>query len=90
MALKSRAKSGSAVRDLGCSVQELMIYLASGFSDGMTWGNYGTLWHIDHVKPLASFDLASGEQVRTACHYTNLQPLLVEDNLRKGASCGEG
>lgn len=76
-------KAGSAVDDLGCSIEELKIYLELRFQPGMTWNNYGD-WHIDHVKPLASFDITDPDQVKQACHYTNLQPLWKEDNLRKG------
>ena len=50
----------------------------------MTWGNYGTFWHIDHIKPLSSFDLTDRKQLLEACNYKNLQPLLVFDNLSKG------
>jgi hypothetical protein len=50
----------------------------------MTWENYGS-WHIDHIKPFTAFDdLTDPEQQREVCHYTNLQPLWAEDNLRKG------
>ena len=84
-ALKNNQKNGSAVRDLGCSIPELKTYLESKFQPGMTWDNHGnTGWHIDHIKPLASFDLSDRKQLLEACHYTNLQPLWAKDNLSKG------
>ena len=81
-ALRNNHKSGSAVEDLGCSIEEFRIYLESKFQEGMSWANYGK-WHIDHILPLSSFDLADREQLLKACHYTNLQPLWLTDNLKK-------
>lgn len=83
-ALKYNLKTGSAVRELGCSVEELYNHLELSFTQGMSWDNWGE-WHIDHVKPLASFDLTDIKQFKQAVHYTNLQPLWAIDNLRKGA-----
>ena len=54
------------------------------FAHGMTWENYGD-WHIDHIVPLAAFDLTERQQLLQACHYTNLQPLWREANLHKGS-----
>jgi HNH endonuclease. len=52
----------------------------------MSWDNYGRDgWHIDHIRPCASFDLTDPEQQRQCFHYTNLQPLWAADNIRKGA-----
>lgn len=85
-AIRNDQKTGSAVRDLGCSIGELKIHLEKQFQEGMTWENYGLHgWHIDHIKPLVSFDLTNREQFLKACHYTNLQPLWAKDNLSKGA-----
>ena len=84
-ALKGNYKTGSAVKDLGCSIDELKSYLESKFLSGMSWDNYGFYgWHIDHIKPLASFDLTDRKQFLEACHYKNLQPLWAKDNLIKG------
>lgn len=85
-AVEKNWKSGSAVQDLGCSIEFLKQHLESQFQEGMTWENHGE-WHIDHKKPLASFDLTNREQLLEACHYTNLQPLWAADNIAKGNRC---
>jgi len=83
-AFNSNYKDGSAVRDLGCTIEKLKQHLESKFQPGMTWDNWTTDgWHIDHIKPLASFDLTDRKQLLEACHYTNLQPLWAKDNIIK-------
>ena len=83
-AIKGNYKVGSAVKDLGCSVEELKSYIESKFQPGMSWDNWNKDgWHIDHIKPLASFDLTDRNQLLEACHYTNLQPLWATDNIIK-------
>jgi len=86
-ALKGNQKTGSAISDLGCTIKELKIHLESKFKLGMTWDNYGE-WHIDHKKPLASFDLSNPQQFKEACNYKNLQPLWAEENLKKSDKYG--
>jgi len=83
-AVTNGQKAGSAVRDLGSSIEELKKYLESKFTLGMSWDNYGYCgWHIDHIKPLDSFDLSNSEEFKKACHYSNLQPLWANDNFIK-------
>ena len=83
-ALKMNWKSGSSVKDLGCSIQELKAHLESLFSEGMTWLNHSRDgWHIDHIQPLSKFDLTDRSQFKEACNYMNLQPLWAADNIRK-------
>lgn len=78
-------KGGSSIEDLGCSIEELKTHLESKFQEGMTWDNHTKDgWHIDHIIPLSSFDLTIPEELKKACHYTNLQPLWAKDNLSKG------
>lgn len=69
---------------LGCSAQELNDHLENLFLPGMSWANR-ELWHVDHCRPLASFDLTDPAQQREAFHFTNLQPLWAKDNQSKGA-----
>lgn len=79
-------KGGSAVRDLGCSIELLRDRIELQFKPGMTWDNWGFglgKWHIDHIMPLSAFDLTNRQHFLLACHYGNLQPLWHEDNMRK-------
>ncbi len=79
-------KSERTIKLIGCSAAQLAAHLESLFEPGMTWGNRGRNgWHIDHIIPLAKFDLTDPEQQAAAFHYTNLQPLWAKDNIRKGA-----
>lgn len=82
-ALRGNSKIGKTVELLGCTIPELRQYLESLFEPNMSWDNYGA-WHIDHIRPCASFDLTDPEQQKLCFHYTNLQPLWAEDNLKKG------
>jgi len=68
---------------LGCTGKELAAYLEAKFTKKMSWDNYGTYWHIDHVIPLAKFDLTCPKQRAIACHWTNLQPLEAKENIMK-------
>ena len=82
--LNSNNKADTTVVLIGCTPNQLRRHLESQFTDGMSWGNYGLHgWHIDHIKPCASFDMSDPEQQRECFHYTNLQPLWWEDNLAK-------
>lgn len=86
MAFKNNSKTGKTLDVLGCSIEQLRGHLQGMFRDGMTWNNYGRRgWHIDHRRPLKSFDLRDVEQVKAAFHFTNLQPLWWHENLKKAA-----
>lgn len=70
--------------------EQLKQRLEMNFKSDMTWENHGTLWHIDHRKPLCKFNLTlpdgtpNYEQIRLANSLANLQPLYVTENLSKG------
>ena len=85
-ALEGTCKSARTLELLGCTVEELRAHLEAQFKPGMTWENQGRNgWHVDHIRPCASFDLTDPEQQRACFHYTNLQPLWAEENMSKGA-----
>ena len=89
-ALKNNHKGGSAVRDLGCTIEELkarfetMFYPNPKTGEMMTWENHGPKgWHIDHIKPATKFDLSDPAQQKELCNYKNLQPLWYFENIAK-------
>ena len=85
-AIKNNQKSGSAVKNLGCSIADFKVYIESKWQEGMVWDNWTKDgWHIDHIKPLCQFDLTNPEELKKACHYTNLKPMWAKENLSKGS-----
>ena len=79
-----KRKEGNTMDFVGCPLPQLQAHLEDLFTENMTWDNYGE-WHVDHIKPCASFDFTDDEEVKKCFHYTNLQPLWAKDNLSKGA-----
>jgi len=65
---------------VGCQPEFLKEHLQKQFKEGMTWDNRSE-WHIDHIIPLSSAN--NEEELYKLCHYTNLQPLWAEENLKK-------
>lgn len=67
---------------VGCSGEFLRTHIERQFEPDMSWHNYGK-WHVDHIRPCASFDLSDDEQMKQCFNWKNLQPLWAMDNLKK-------
>lgn len=67
----------------GCSLEYLAEHLRAQYKPGMTDKNYGTEWHLDHIKPCSLFDQTDEKQFLECWHYSNLQPLWAAENLAK-------
>ncbi len=98
MAIKGGAKKGSAVKDLGCTIDYFKTYIESLFyphpitGEKMIWEKWGKgvgKWQIDHKEPMCLFDFNDRAQLLIACHYTNLQPLWSEDHVIKSIADGK-
>jgi hypothetical protein len=74
------AKDNKTLTLVGCDWNSLKKHIEQKFRKGMNWDNYGK-WHIDHIKPL--YIAKTEDDVKNLCHYSNLQPLWAEENLRK-------
>lgn len=57
----------------------------------MSWDNIGEVWHIDHIRPCASFVFYNNDgsinykAIKECWKLENLQPMYKEDNERKSA-----
>jgi hypothetical protein len=70
---------------IGLDKENFKSYIENKFTEGMSWENYGE-WHLDHIKPLYLSE--NEEDLIKLNHYTNLQPLWAEDNLKKNRKYG--
>ncbi len=71
---------------LGCDTASFREHLEAQFIDGMNWVNYGNgagRWNIDHIKPLARFNLSDPAQQLEAFHYTNCRPFWAIENIKR-------
>jgi len=76
-------KNDRTIEYLGCSIGDYMNYLESMFDENMTWENQGEYWEIDHIRPIASFDLNNEDELYSCFHYTNTQPMEALENRLK-------
>jgi 5-methylcytosine-specific restriction endonuclease McrA len=86
-ALKAN-KNGRHWEDLAnYTLEELKNHLESQFDNCMSWNNYGSYWHIDHIVPLSAFNFSKPEdyEFQLAWSLENLQPLKASKNISKGA-----
>lgn len=83
---QGRTKGGRTFDALGYTPAELMAHLERQFLKGMSWENMGE-WHIDHIAPLASFNLEAvgSDEFKRAWGLPNLRPMWGADNMRKHA-----
>jgi hypothetical protein len=68
------------------SLTDLIVHLESKFEPGMSWGNYGNGWHIDHVIPDSwfTYSFVEDQGFKDCWTLNNLQPMWALENIRKG------
>jgi len=74
------SKNKGTFEILGYSAEEFKLCMESKFKEGMTWENYGASWHVDHVIPVAMFDLEDLTDVALVNSLDNLEPLFVAEH----------
>lgn len=78
-------KTNRTLKYLGCTKEHLQKWITFQLSlqTSMTLANYGKFWHIDHVKPCASFDLSKEEEIAECFNWKNLRPYIASKNIEK-------
>ncbi len=69
---------------LNLDKETLRSHIEKQFLPGMTWANHGKIWHVDHVRPCASYNFGDPEQAKACFELSNLQPLWARENIQKG------
>lgn len=84
-ALNGRKKFRKWVSLVGYTTQELMSHLEPQFDQHMTWDNYGSYWHVDHIIPRSFFQYETAEdpEFKKCWALSNLRPLEARENIRK-------
>jgi hypothetical protein len=80
--LKS-SKKESTSKLIGCSSEELKRWIETNFNENISWDNYGTEWHLDHVIPIAFFDLIKEDERYICFNWSNIRPLEKKANISK-------
>ena len=82
--ISRNSKSLKSIDLIGCSILSLRQWLEFQFVCNMNWENYGSYWHIDHVKPCSLFDLSKSEEQQKCFSWKNLRPCIANENIKKG------
>ena len=67
---------------LGCDIASFKVHIEEQFQPGMSWDD-PTTFVLDHIIPVAWFDLSEPVHQDICFHYTNFQPLTPEENAKK-------
>src|ERR1043165_3992977 len=82
-ALKGKSKSQTTRQVIGVDIEIFRKWIYFQLEEGMTKENYGSVWHLDHVIPLASFNLLDQDELYKAMIWQNLRPLTPFKNMQK-------
>lgn len=78
----------STIKYLPYTLTELKEHLEKQFDSNMSWGNYGSYWHIDHIVPHSLFAYTSMEDdnFQKCWALSNLRPLEAHQNMSDGST----
>jgi hypothetical protein len=84
-ALKSIKGGRKMFEMLGYTKEDVKEHIERQFQEGMSWHNFGSEWHVDHIRPIASYDFKEPAAYRECWALQNLRPLWKADNNSKSS-----
>lgn len=83
--LKGKKAGRSWETLVGYTLQDLICHLEKQFDEKMSWDNYGSYWHIDHIVPKSWFPYQTAEEqaFKDCWALANLQLLEGQKNMIK-------
>lgn len=79
-------KYNSSKELLGCEIDFYIKWIEFTMKCDMTWENYGTYWHIDHIIPIKNYDIENPEEAKKAFNWKNTWALEAKINSSKNAN----
>jgi hypothetical protein len=76
-------KTERTLKYVNCDIPFFKLWIEYNFDDKMSWDNHGDYWHLDHIKPCASFDLTKSEEISKCYNWTNYRPCEKIANILK-------
>lgn len=76
-------KPSKSRKYLGCTSKFFKDWIEFQLHGIMKFNNYGNIWHLDHVKPCASFDLSKESDIKECFNWKNIRPCLASENYSK-------
>ena len=80
-------KENKTFEILDFTLLDLINHLEPQFDERMNWDNYGSYWHLDHIRPVSSFSFKSTDcpEFKECWNLNNLQPLEASENISKSS-----
>lgn len=85
-ASNSSKRGESVLKHLPYTKEQLKEHIQNQFDSNMSWDNYGSYWHLDHIVPQDAlpYDSFDHPNFLKCWSLDNLRPLEAKENIRKG------
>ena len=82
-ALRGKSKSQTTKQLIGLDFKIFTKWIEFQLEEGMVLENYGSIFHLDHVLPISSFNLLDEEELHKAMNWVNIRPCTPLKNIQK-------